>query len=34
MRLGLADIRPYIKMDKQGPTAQHGDLYSISYNKP
>ena len=27
--LGLADTNYYIQMDKQGPTAQHRELYSI-----
>ena len=33
--LELVDANCYIyRMDKQGPTVQHRELYSISYDKP
>ena len=33
--LGLAEANYYIRMDKQqGPTVQHRELYSVSYDKP
>ena len=33
--LGLADVSFIYRMDKQqGPTVQHRELYSISYDKP
>ena len=33
-RFGLADVRFIYRMDKQqGPTVQHRELHSISYNK-
>ena len=34
-RLELADVSYYIGRDKQsGPTIQHRELYSMSYDKP
>ena len=33
--LGLVGENYYIRMDKQqGPTVQHGELYTVSYDKP
>ena len=32
--LALVDANCYIRMDKQGPTGQHGELYLISWDKP
>ena len=32
--LGLVDVNYMYRMDKQGPTVLHRELYSISCDKP